>query len=80
MNNRDDMKRIVICKYCNKPEFYGRMMWLSGKCCCRACYKADYEKETGKPYKWSDLDGPVPTWDQYRKQEDIDDDGRTTMD
>lgn len=23
----DEMKRIVICKYCGKPEYYGEMRW-----------------------------------------------------
>lgn len=66
----DDMKRIVICKYCGNPEYYGRMMWLSGKCCCRNCYRAEYEAENKKPYTWDDLDGERPTMEDYKRQED----------
>ncbi len=41
----DEMKRIVICKYCERPEYYGKMLWLSGgKNCCRKCYREEYEK------------------------------------
>jgi len=65
----DEMKRIVICKHCGRPEYYGEMRWLNGKCCCRACYRADYESRTGKPYEWDDLDGKVPTMEEYEKQE-----------
>jgi len=54
---------VVVCKYCGRKEFWGRMMWLSGKNLCRRCYKADYTKETGKPYVWDDLDGPEPPQD-----------------
>ena len=69
MFDMDDMNRIIICKYCNKPEYYGEMRWLSGKCCCRDCYKADYESSTGKPYTWDDLDGKRPTMEEYNAQE-----------
>ena len=65
----DDMKRIVICKYCGRPEYYGKMRWLSGKCTCRDCYRNHYEVKRGKPYTWDDLDGPRPTMDQYKEQE-----------
>lgn len=64
-----DMNEIVICKYCGRPEYYGKMRWLSGKCCCRDCYKADYEDSTGKLYKWNDLDGPRPTMEEYLEKE-----------
>lgn len=66
----NDMNRIVICKYCGKPEYYGEMRWLSGKCCCRDCYKADYEDSTGKLYTWDDLDGKRPTMAEYKEQEE----------
>lgn len=57
----EDMRRVVVCKYCGRREWWGRMMWLSGKNCCRICYKEAYEQETGNPYRWDDLDGdPVP--------------------
>lgn len=62
------MDEIVICKYCGRPEYWGEMRWLSGKCCCRDCYKEDYEK-TGKVYIWSDLDGKRPSMDEYKAQE-----------
>lgn len=66
---KDEMKRIVRCKYCNRLEYYGEMRWLSGKCCCRDCYKEDYETQTGKLYTWDDLDGKRPTEVEYREQE-----------
>ena len=66
---KDEMKRIVICKYCGKPEYYGEMRWLSAKCCCRDCYKAEWESETHKLYTWDDLDGRRPTMDEYNEQE-----------
>ena len=47
---------IVICKECKKPEYWGEMRWLSGRCVCRDCYKANYEQETKEPYTWDDLD------------------------
>ena len=65
----DEMKKIVICKYCGRPEYYGNMRWLSGSCRCRACYRADYEDRTGKLYKWDDLNGSVPTTDEYAHQQ-----------
>lgn len=68
MNERDEMKRIVLCKYCGQPEYYGEMRWLSGKCCCRCCYKMDYEEQNRKPYAWDDLDGPTPSMDDYARQ------------
>ena len=36
------------------------MRWLSGKCCCRDCYKIDYENTIEKPYEWDDLNGERP--------------------
>lgn len=54
------MDEIVRCKYCGKNEFWGSMMWLSGKNLCRRCYKIEYARENGKPYAWNDLDAPKP--------------------
>lgn len=65
------MDRIVICERCNNPEWWGEMRWLSGTCVCRGCYKAQYEQENKKPYKWNDLDGRRPTMEEYEKQEEI---------
>ncbi len=64
----DDMKEIIICKYCSRPEYYGEMRWLNGKCCCRACYRSDYEDRTGNLYTWDDLNGQVPTMEEYEQQ------------
>ena len=61
----DEMKRICICKYCNKPEYYGEFRWLSGKMCCRDCYKHEWEDQTHKKYTWDDLDGKRPTMVEY---------------
>ena len=33
------MDKIVICKQCGRPEYWGEMRWLSGKCTCRNCYR-----------------------------------------
>lgn len=64
------MNRIVICKYCHRPEYYGIFHWLSGKMMCRDCYRAEYEKQYKKPYRWKDLDGKRPTMEEYKKQEE----------
>ena len=48
---------LIVCKHCGRPEWWGRMIWLSGRCMCRKCYKEDYERTHGKPYTWDDLDG-----------------------
>lgn len=65
----DENKEIVICKYCGKLEYWGDMRWLSGRCVCRECYRADYETQTGKVYVWDDLDGKRPTKEEYEEQE-----------
>lgn len=65
----DEMKRIVICRHCGQPEYFGEMRWLSGICSCRKCYKAQFEREEHMLYRWGDLDGPVPTMEEYEKQE-----------
>ena len=62
----DENKRIVICRRCKKPEYWGEMRWLSGFCVCRDCYKAQWESENHKPYTWDDLDGKRPTKDGTR--------------
>lgn len=46
----DENKRIVICRRCKKPEYWGEMRWLSGFCVCRDCYKAQWESENHKTY------------------------------
>lgn len=61
--------RIVICKRCGKPEYWGEMRWLSGCCVCRNCYMAQYQNEYKEPYKWDDLDGKRPTMEEYNRQE-----------
>lgn len=66
----DEMERIILCKYCGKPEYYGEMRWLSGRCSCRRCYKAQWEDENHKLYAWNDLDEvPYPTMEDYENQE-----------
>lgn len=67
----DDMNRIVICKHCGRPEYYGEMRWLSGFCGCRNCYKARWQDENHKQYTWNDLDGKRPTIEEYNEQEDV---------
>lgn len=66
----DEMNKIVICKHCGKPEYYGEMRWLSRSCECRSCYKARWEELNCKVYKWDDLDGPRPTVEEYYEQEE----------
>ena len=65
----DEMKRITICKYCGKPEYYGEYRWLSGMLLCRNCYKHQWEVENKKLYRWDDLDGRRPTIEDYNRQE-----------
>jgi len=64
----NEVSEIVICRHCGKPEYSGEMRWRSGICSCRACYKAQYEREEHKLYQWSDLDGKRPTMEEYRAQ------------
>lgn len=52
----DEMDEVVICKHCDRPELYGRMMWLNGRCECRKCYKPHWEEINHSTYIWSDLD------------------------
>lgn len=65
----DEMKRIVICKHCGKPEYYGEMRCLNGRCSCRSCYKAQWQGENRNLYTWNDLDGERPTMEEYEMQE-----------
>lgn len=65
-----NFKKIEICKLCGRPEYWGDMRWLSGRCVCRDCYRADYESQTGKIYVWDDLDGKRPTQEEYEEQEE----------
>lgn len=60
MDEYDEMKRAVTCKYCNRLEYYGEFRWLNGKQLCRSCYKAEWEHKNKKPYIWNDLDGERP--------------------
>nr|DAJ50990.1 MAG TPA: hypothetical protein [Caudoviricetes sp.] len=64
----DGMDRIVVCKHCNRLEYYGDMRWLSGTSMCRRCYKSRWEQENKDLYVWDDLDGPVPTVSDLQKQ------------
>ena len=66
----DEMNRIVICKHCGKPEYYGEMRWLSGFCGCRNCYKAKWQYENHYLYILYDLNRhPYPSMEDYEKQE-----------
>lgn len=62
-------KKIILCKECGHPEYWGEMRWLSGNCLCRDCYRKQYEKETGTLYAWDDLDGKRPSVEEYNQQE-----------
>mgnify|MGYP004634466745 CR=1 FL=1 len=64
----DEMDRIVICKHCNRLEYFGAMRWLSGTSMCRRCYKSRWEQEHGDLYVWNDLDGHIPTISDLQKQ------------
>ena len=69
---KDEMSKIVICRHCGKPEYYGEMRWLNGVCSCRRCYKARWEDMNHQLYKWDDLDKePYPTMEEYRLQEKV---------
>lgn len=63
----DDMHRVIICKYCGKPEYYGEFRWISGHMMCRNCYKADFEERNKRPYVWHDLDGKRPSMNEVEK-------------
>lgn len=64
----DENKRIVICRRCKNPEYWGEMRWLSGFCVCRDCYKAQWESENHKPYTWDDLDGKDQRWKNLKRR------------
>ena len=61
-------KRVIKCKYCNKPEYYGEFRWLNGRQLCRSCYRVEYEHEYKEPYKWDDLDGERPSMELLLKE------------
>lgn len=63
------MDKIVICKQCGNPEYWGEMRWLSGKCTCRNCYQANWQDENHRIYEWNDLNGKRPTMEDYKKQQ-----------
>lgn len=65
----ENMNEIVICRHCGKPEYYGEMRWLNGRCECRNCYRVHFEEYYRKMYKWDDLDGKRPTMEEYEEQE-----------
>lgn len=65
----DEDEKIVICKHCGKPEYWGEMRWLNGVCGCRSCYKSRWEDMNRRLYKWDDLDGKRPTMEEYQEQE-----------
>lgn len=66
----EEKDRIVICKSCHRPEYWGQMRWLNGKCICRDCYRSEWESMRGEQYRWNDLDGNRPTMQDYNKQEE----------
>ena len=49
-------EEIVICKHCGKPEYWGAMRWLSGRCACRNCYRSFWEDQNHKRYTWDDFE------------------------
>lgn len=63
--SNEHFDEIVICKHCNRLEYYGKMMWKYGNCTCRDCYKERYLKDTGELYPWKDLDGDRPSEKEY---------------
>lgn len=65
----EQKEKIVICKECKKPEYWGAMRWLEGRCLCRRCYRARWEHLNQREYKWDDLDGLRPTMEEYQMQE-----------
>lgn len=65
----DEIYRVVICKNCGKPEYYGKFRWISGRQLCRDCYKAYWEDTHDMPYIWSDLDGERPTLGELKGDE-----------
>ena len=67
MYRRDE--KIILCKHCGKPEYYGEMHWLNGRCSCRDCYKSQWQDENHKLYSWNNLDGHRPTIEELSNQE-----------
>lgn len=67
-----EFDRIVICKQCKKPEYWGELRWLSGFCTCRNCYKAIWEDQNHRQYTWGDLDGPRPSQEDFEAQQRAD--------
>jgi late competence protein required for DNA uptake (superfamily II DNA/RNA helicase) len=63
-------KRIVICKYCGKLEYWDDMTWLNSHMYCRQCYKSAYQDFYKQQYKWNDKDGNRPTQEEYEEQEE----------
>lgn len=65
----DENKRIVICRRCKKPEYWGEMRWLSGFCVCRDCYREELKTIEG----WHK--SGCNSWDEYCKPGDMVDQG-----
>lgn len=69
--NQSKNRRICICRRCKHTEFWDKMMWKHGMQICRSCYKSLYEQEHREPYQWNDLDGYVPTLEDYALQKEL---------
>ena len=57
----DTNEEIMKCKYCGGYDYWGEFRWKNGRQMCRRCYSHDWEdRNGGKLYPWTDLDGPFP--------------------
>jgi hypothetical protein len=45
-----DNYEIVQCQHCKRPEYYGSMVWGSGKTYCRRCIYEIWKKDSN--YTW----------------------------
>lgn len=66
----NNMQQIVICPSCRDYEYYGKLRYLEGDSVCRSCYRRAWEHSHKKIYAWSDLDGPTPSQEDYKKQQE----------
>ena len=67
----NEMLKIVTCRDCKQPEYYGMTYWLSGHTVCRECIYEIWKKQSN--YKWepSETDYVFPLYEDgldHRKQ------------
>ena len=58
----DEMKNVVECPECHKPEYYGMIHWREGHRYCRSCIYEIWER-FGRWSRNSDKDFEFPTYE-----------------